>query len=158
MILAPSSSKGSNMMHSITTCTPFYPTFDDNKQPSPDATIWRISLSAARAFQLICDIEHAYANPGHRPRVGGMLEADGAWTVYLWPRISPDSQLPLLMIDKYGAVRLADVKRWHGEAWVTGDKLGKILVTIATREYWEPRLLADEVSGYLLSLPRQVAK
>lgn len=140
-----------------TTRTPFMPTFED-RQVALDATIWRISLSASRAFKLICDIGHLYPSPGWRPRVGAMLEADGAWTLYLWPKVDPDSALLMLMLD-YGAARLADASRWSGQAWLTGDLLGKVLAALATRDYWDltrdPKLLADERPGYLLSLPQQ---
>lgn len=145
-------------MHSITHRTPFLPTFED-RQPSPDATIWRIRLSVSLAFKLICDIEHAYAHPQWRPRIGAMLEENGSWTLYVWPRIDPDSQLLLLMLD-YGAARFADASRWTGQAWVTGELLARVLAALATRDHWdmarEPTLLRDDVPGYVLRLPPQV--
>jgi len=132
------------------------PDFDD-RAPQKDATIHRVSLSPSRAFKLLCDIGHLYPSPDWRPRVGAMLEADGAWTLYLWPKADPDSALLLLLIS-YGAVRLADASRWHGQAWVSGDLLYKMLAVAAERAYWdlsfEPRVLRDERSGYLLALPK----
>jgi hypothetical protein len=144
-------------MHFTTTRTPFCPTFEDRTPPS-DATIWRISLSASLAFKLLCDIGHLYPTHAHRPRVGAMLENDGAWTLYCWPRATPDSHLLLLMLG-YGAARLADASRWHGQAWLTGDLLGKVLATLATRAYWDmtvadPKLTRDERPGWLLKLPQ----
>lgn len=117
-------------MHTIVTA----PTFEDRRPPR-DATIWRVSLSAPLAFKLLCDVGHLYPSADWRPRVGAMLEVDGAWTLYLWPKADPDSALLLLMVS-YGAARLADASRWSGQAWVSGDLLGKILAAIATREYW----------------------
>lgn len=147
-------------MHSTTTMEPFMPAFD-GRRPTKDATIWRVSLSASLAFKLICDIGHLYPSPDWRPRIGAMLEADGAWTIYCWPKVDPDSALLLLMLD-YGATRLADASRWVGDAWVTGDLLGKVLAALAAREYFDMtpdrKMLADERPGYLLSLERQVAK
>ena len=137
-------------MHTLTT-----PTFED-RQPPRDATIWRISLSATRAFKLLCDIGHLYPSWELRPRVGAMLEADGAWTLYLWPKVDPDSRLLMLMLD-YGAARLADASRWTGEAWVSGDLLYKILAVVAERAYFNFNLTRDERMDYLLSLPNQVA-
>jgi hypothetical protein len=140
----------------------------DRTYPPRDATIWRVSLSASRAFKLLCDIEHHYPSPIWHPRIGGMLEQDGAWTLYLWPKADPDSALLLLMLG-YGAARLCDAIRWTGQAWVTGDLLGKVLAKLATRAHWdfaervadrywrEPLLASDDVPGYLLSLERQVA-
>lgn len=145
------------MIHSITTLGLFTPTFED-RQPPKDATVWRISLSPSRAFKLICDIGHLYPTWEQRPRVGGMLEADGAWTLYLWPKVDSDSHLLMLLLE-YGAARLADASRWTGDAWVTGDLLAKVLATLATRAYWDmgagPGLLRDEQVGHLLSLPKQ---
>ena len=134
------------------------PMFGD-RRPPPDATIWRVSLSASLAFKLICDIEHAYADPKWRPRIGAMLEHDGAWSLYVWPRFDPDSALLLVMLG-YGAARLADCSRWQGQAWVSGELLGKVLAVLATRAYWnmtmEPKVLSDELPGLLLKMPRQV--
>lgn len=145
------------MQHSTTnTLTPFHPTFED-RQPAPDATIWRISLSASRAFTLLCDIGHLYPDWRQRPRAGAMLETDGAWTLYLWPQCDPDSRLLLLMLS-YGAARLADASRWSGLVWLTGDLLYRVLAVLAERAYVdmtidEPRLLRDERNGWLLRLP-----
>lgn len=129
--------------------------------PPRDAPIWRISLSPAAAFKLLCDIGHLYPGPHWRPRAGGMLERDGAITLYLWPKVDPDSRLLMLMLD-YGAARLCDASRWTGEAWISGDLLYRVLAALAMRDHWrmtaDPRLLADERPGYLLSLERQVAR
>lgn len=143
--------------HTLTILTA--PALEDRRPPQ-NATIWRISLSAPLAFKLICDIGHLYPSCDWRPRIGAMLERDGAWTLYLWPRANPDSALLLLLLD-YGATRLADAGKWHGQAWITGDLLYKVLAVVAERAHWnmarEPRLLTDEVPGYLLGLERQVA-
>lgn len=133
------------------------PTFDD-RQPPRNATIWRISLSATRAFKLLCDIGHLYPSHDWCPRVGAMLEHDGAWTLYLWPKVDPDSRLLMLLLD-YGAARLADTSRWIGQAWVSGDILYKILAVLSERAYFDltadPRLTRDEQIDYLLALPNQ---
>lgn len=113
------------------------PMFED-RQPPRDATIWRISLTAALAFKLICDIGHLYPTHEHRPRVGAMLEADGGLTLYVWPRFNPDSRLLLLMLN-YSGTRLADASRWHGQAWLTGDLLAKVLAVLVSRQHWEMR-------------------
>lgn len=118
-------------MHTILTT----PLFEDRRPPR-DATIWRISLSPTLAFKLICDIGHLYPSPDWRPRVGAMLEVDGSWTLYLWPRFEPNGALLLLMLD-YGAARLADASRWHGQAWVSGDLLAKVLAVLAHKAHWE---------------------
>lgn len=115
--------------HTLTILTA--PDFERGRPPR-DALIWRISLSASRAFTLICDIGHLYPSHEWRPQVGAMLEADGAWTLYVWPRTYTDSALLLLMI-RYGATRLADASHWHGEAWVSGDLLAKIFAALAYR-------------------------
>lgn len=133
----------------------------DGKRPGLDATIWRISLSAPRAFKLLCDIGHLYPHHTQRPRVGAMIEHDGAITLYLWPQHDPDSALLLLALS-YGAARLADASRWCGQMWVTGDLLGKVLAVLATRQHFnfspERRILADELPSYLLSQPRVVPR
>lgn len=127
----------------------------DRTVPPLDATIWRISLRAGLAFKLICDISHLYPSRDWTPRIGGMLELDGAITLYLWPHASPDSALLLLLLD-YGAARLVDASQWHGQAWIAGDLLGKVLAVIAAREHWNLTMLSDEVPGYLLSLERNI--
>ena len=143
-------------MHTILTT----PTFDD-RRPDLNATIWRISLSPSLAFKLLCDIGHLYPHHTKRPRVGAMIEHDGAITLYLWPQHDPDSALLMLALT-YGAARLCDASRWCGQAWITGDLLGKVLAALANKQYWDlhpdPPLLADEVASYLLRLPRAVAK
>jgi hypothetical protein len=128
------------------------PTFED-RQPPKLATIWRISLSPSRAFKLLCDIGHLYPTWELRPRVGAMLEHDGAWTLYLWPKADPDSALLMLMLD-YGAARLADASRWYGQAWVSGDLLYKILAVLAERACFD---FTPERAAARLSLPQQVA-
>lgn len=129
-------------MYFTTLPHPFTPTFED-REPPKDALIWRISLSAPQAFKLICDIGHLYVSPDWRPRIGAMLEADGAWTLYCWPRFNPDSRLLILMLE-YGAARLADASRWHGQAWVSGDCLAKVLAILSARRAdAERQLLAD---------------
>jgi hypothetical protein len=120
-------------MHTILTA----PAFED-RQPPRDATIWRISLTAACAFKLICDIGHLYPTHEHRPRVGAMLEYDGALTLYVWPRVDPDSQLLLLMLS-YSGTRLADASRWHGQTWLSGDLLARVLAVLAARTHFEMR-------------------
>ncbi len=123
-------------MYSTTKCAEHSifvtPLFED-RRPGLDATIWRISLSPTRAFTLVCDLGHLYHAHEFRPRVGAMLEADGAWTIYLWSRFRPDSALLLLLLD-YGAARLADASRWCGECWLTGDLLYKTLAVLAHRD------------------------
>lgn len=137
-------------MHSIV----ITPLFED-RRPGLDATIWRISLSPSQAFKLLCDIGHLYPSHEWRPRVGAMLEADSAWTLYLWPKVDPDSALLLLLLS-YGAARLCDASRWAGQCWLTGDRLARSLAVLAHRACADPKLLADERPGYLLSLDRQV--
>lgn len=134
------------------------PEFERGRPPR-HATIWRISLRPSRAFMLLCDIGYLYACHTQRPRVGAMLENDGAWTLYLWPRYDPDSPLLLLLV-QYGAARLADASRWHGQAWITGDLLYKVLAVASERAHWdltpdEPRLLRDERNGWLRRLPKE---
>ena len=129
-------------------------------RPPHHATIWRVSLSPAVAFRLICDIGHLYPVYERRPRVGGMLEDDGVITLYIWPSVDPDSPLLMLMIN-YGTTRLADASHWNGQAWIAGDLLAKVLAHLAHRDHWrminhDPRLLADERPGHLLAQPRQV--
>lgn len=148
------------MLHSITTLPQFAPTFSDGENrahdrvPQKDATIWRVSLSASLAFKLICDIGHLYPHWEQRPRVGAMLEADGAWTIYCWPRADPDSQLLLLMLG-YGSTRLADASRWTGHAWVTGNLLGKVLAALAMRAYWDMTTrTADDRLSWIMALPK----
>lgn len=142
--------------HTLTILTA--PDFERGRPPQ-DATIWRISLSASRAFTLICDIGHLYPSHEWRPQIGAMLENDGAWTLYIWPKANPDSALLLLML-RYGAARLADASRWHGQAWVSGDLLAKVLAVLAYRAHLAApaRVLRDEQPSYLLGLERQVAK
>jgi hypothetical protein len=109
------------------------PVFED-RRPTPDSLIWRVTLPEIQAFRLLCDIGHLYVSSAQRPRVGAMLEADGRFTIYLWPKATPDSRLLLTMLD-YGAARLADSSRWAGQAWITGDLLYKVLATLAQRRY-----------------------
>jgi len=134
------------------------PEFERGRPPR-NATIWRISLSAPRAFKLLCDIGHLYPGWQMRPRVGAMLENDGAWTLYLWPFADPDSRLLMLLLT-YGAARLADASRWYGQAWITGDLLYKVLAVASERAYWdmspEPKPLRDARNSWLLRLSRQV--
>jgi hypothetical protein len=63
-----------------------------------------------------------------------MLEADGAITIYLWPRFYPDSGLLMLLLD-YGAARLANAGRWTGQAWITGDLLSRVLAVLSHRDH-----------------------
>lgn len=116
-------------MHTIITV----PTFD-GRRPPRDALVWRVTLTAGRAFRLICDIGHLYPSHEARPRVGAMLESSGQWAIYLWPKTEPDSRLLLLLMD-YGAARRADLACWHGQAWLTGDLLGKVLACLVQRDY-----------------------
>jgi hypothetical protein len=123
-------------MHTILTA----PTFEDRRPPR-DALVWRVTLSPDRAFRLICDIGHLYPSHLQRPRVGAMLEMSGAWAVYLWPRTEPDSRLLLLLMD-YGAARRCDLDRWHGQTWLTGDLLCRVLAALAFRSAVQQRQVA----------------
>ena len=120
------------MLSNTPTVFTFRPHFDDTTPPD-DALIWCVRVDPETALSALDDLRGLYLmGDALSPRVAGMLETDGDVTLYLWPRVIPDARLLLVLLD-YGAARVADLGRLHGECWISGELLGRVLAAIATK-------------------------
>ncbi len=109
---------------------PTIPRFD-GVLPDPGATIWRASFSPAAALRVLADIDHAYGQrlADDRPAIAGMLECDGAVTLYCWTR-HIESLLLMILLDAGGQPRNADLHAIYGKCWIEPRRLGPTLAAL----------------------------
>ncbi len=103
--------------------------FDDRAAP-PDARLLTVRCSALAALQVLADIDHHYISPNALPRAAAAVQNDGTVELWLWPRTDQAGALIffLLRVGRPVVKTAADVV---GEAWVSGDMLGRTLAGLA---------------------------